>query len=94
MVLIYESHEFFKSMLGLKSLLFGLSTSFGFFHINLVLVFVAVLVFVEPDLDGYQVGIHAMDHVLVLTLHHVLVLVVRLDTVERVLGVGETSCLS
>ena len=81
MVLINESHEFFKSVLGLKSLLLGLSTSLGFLHVDLVLVFIAVLIFVEPDLNGDQVGIHAMDHVLVLTLHHHLVLVVRLDTI-------------
>ena len=69
-------------MLSLESLLLCLTMSLCFFHVDLVLVFVAVLRLIEVDLDGNEVGLHTVDHVFVLPLHHQLVLVGPVDAFE------------
>ena len=57
-------------MLCLQSLLLSMAISFRFFHVNGLLVFVAVLRLVEADLNGDQVRVHPVDHVLSLSLDH------------------------
>ena len=72
-------------MLSLESLLLCLTMSLRFLHVDLVLVFVAVLSFIEVDLNGNQVRLHTVYHVFILPLHHHLILVGPTDAVEDLL---------
>jgi len=93
-VLVDQSHQLFQSVLRLQSLLLGLTVFLGFLLENLLLVLEALRRFVLPDLNGNQVRLHAVDHVLVGPLHHQLVLVRVLDSLQSVHGVLEAVCLS
>ena len=92
-ILVDKSHQLFKTMLGLKSLLLGLSVLIRLFLVDLSLVLVAVLCLVEADLDGNQITLHATDHVQVGALHHHLVLVRVLYTVKGALSVRHVTRL-
>lgn len=73
----------------MKPLLLGLPVLVRLFLVDLLLVFVAVLGLVEPDLNGDEVLVHAVDHVFILPLNHHLVRVGVLDPIEPVLGAGK-----
>ena len=89
MVLIDQTHQFLQSVLGLETLLLGLSVLVRFLLVHLLLILETVLSLVEANLDGDQVLLHAMDHVLVATLHHHLVLVCVLDSVKSLPGLAQ-----
>ena len=73
-------------MLSLQSLLFGLSVLVSLLLEDSLLVLKTILSLVEAYLDGDQVSLHAVDHMLVGALHHHLVLVGVLDPIQVVLG--------
>ena len=75
MVLVNKSHEFFEAVLGLESLLFGLSMTFSLLGVHLMLILITILSFIEADLDSDQVLVHPLNHMLILPLYHHLVLV-------------------
>jgi len=54
---------------------------------DLLLILVAVLSLIESDLNGNQVWFHSVDHVLVRSLNHHLVLMGALNAIQPVLGV-------
>lgn len=70
MVLINHEHEFFEAVLRLEPLLSGFALLLGFFLEDGELRGVRFLLFVDFDLCGDQVGLDALDHVLVLALLH------------------------
>ena len=82
MVLIYQSHELFKSVLRLKSLLLGLAIFVSLLVCYCLLGFVAFLELLSLDLCGDQVLMHPIDHMLVTPLHHQLVVMSLLDVFE------------
>ena len=90
MVLIDKPHEFLETVLGLESFLLGLPVLIRLFLVNLLLVLEAVLRFVEADLNGNEVGLHAVSHVLILALDHELVVVSVFYFVKLVLGASQT----
>lgn len=90
MVLVNQSHQLFKSVLGLQTFLLGLSVSVRFFLVDLLFILETLLSLIESDLNGNEVGLHAVDHVLVLPLHHHLVVVGLFDLVELVLCRAQT----
>ena len=94
MVLIDKSHQLFKSVLGLKTLLLRLSALVSFLLIDLLFVLVASLAFVELNLDGDKVRLHTLDHMLVGPLDHHLVFMRVIDLVELALGAFKTISLS
>ena len=77
-------------MLRLQPLLFGLSTPLSFLLVHLVLVLIAFLGLIESYLNGNQVLIHPMNHMLVGALNHHLVLMVSLDSIEGAGSIFET----
>ena len=79
MILVDKPHELFKSVLGLQSLLLRLPMLVGLLLIDRLLVFVTFLRLIEPDLNGYEITIHAMDHVLALAFDHLCLVVLVLD---------------
>ena len=89
-VLVNESHQLLKSMLCLQSLLLSMAIPFRFFHVNGLLVFVAVLRLVEADLNGDQVGVHPVDHVLSLSLDHFGLIMLIFDGLKSVQGLVQS----
>ena len=94
MVLVNEPHQFLKTVLGLESFLLGLPVLVRLLLVNLLLVLEAVLRFVEADLNGNEVGLHAMRHMLILALDHHLVVVSVFYFVKLVLGISKTISLA
>ena len=90
MVLVNQSHQFLQSVLGLETLLLGLSVLVTLFLENLLLVLVAILSLIETDLNRDQVLLHAVNHVLIAALYHHLVLVSVLDPVKSLSRVAQT----
>ena len=90
MVLVNQSHQFLQSVLGLETLLLGLSVLVTLFLENLLLVLVAILSLIETDLNCDQVLLHAVNHVLIAALYHHLVLVSVLDPVKSLSRVAQT----
>ena len=90
MVLVDQSHQLLEAVLSLQSLLLGLSILVSFLLEYLSLVLIAVLSLIEADLDGDQVTLHTIDHVLIGALDHHLVLVSVLDAIKSVFGVRKT----
>ena len=72
-------------MLSLHSLLLGLPILISFLLVDLLLVFVTILSFVELDLNSNKVSFHPMDHVLVRSLNHHLMLMGLLDIIQSFL---------
>ena len=70
MILVNEPHELLKAMLSLLALLLGRSVLVRLFLPASMLILVAVLRFIKSNLNGYQVGLHPLDHVLILSLGH------------------------
>ena len=71
-------------MLRLELLLLGLAVTLGFFHVDGVLVFVAILRLIEPNLDGDQIGVHSMDHMLSLAFDHLCLIMLVLNCLQPV----------
>ena len=94
MVLVDESHQLLKSVLGLKALLLCLSALISFILVDLLLVLMASLALIELNLDGDQIRLHALDHMLVRPLDHHLVLVRVLDLIKLALGAFKAISLS
>ena len=69
-ILVDQPHQLLEPVLRLQSLLLGVPIPLRFFHVYCLFVFIAVLGLVEADLDGNEVGVHAMDHVLSLPFDH------------------------
>ena len=90
-ILIDQSHELFKTVLSLLSLLLGLSVSITFFQVNFLLVFKAILRFIELDLNRNQISFHSLHHVSVLSLSHHLFVMLFLDLIESLLGPSKAS---
>ena len=90
MVLVDESHQLLKTMLCLQSLLLSMAISFRFFHVNGLLVFVAVLRLVEADLNGDQVRVHPVDHVLSLAFDHFGLIMLIFDGLKSIQGLVQS----
>lgn len=88
--MVNQSHQFLQSVLGLETLLLGLSVLVTLFLENLLLVLVAILSLIETDLNRDQVLLHAVNHVLIAALYHHLVLVSVLDPVKSLSRVAQT----
>ena len=93
MVLVNKSHEFFEAVLGLESLLLGLSMTLSLLGVHLMLILITILSFIEADLDSDQVLVHPLNHMLILPLYHHLVLVSVIDTIEDILSSAKTGLL-
>lgn len=78
-VLVNQPHKFLKTMLSLKSFLFGLPVLVSFLLVNLLFVLEAFLRLVEADLNGNEVSLHAVYHVFILALDHKLVVMSVFD---------------
>ena len=85
-VLVNQAHKLLKTMLSLELLLFGLAVTLGFLHVDGVLVLVAILCLIEANLDGDQVCVHPVDHVLSLAFDHLGLVVLVLDGLKPVEG--------
>lgn len=85
MVLVNQPHQLFKAMLSLETFLLSLSVSFSLLLVDLVFILEAILRLIESDLNGDEIRLHAMDHVLVLPLHHHFVVVGLFDLVQLIL---------
>ena len=85
-ILVNQAHQFFQSVLRLEPLLLRMPMPFGLLLVNSLLVLVTILGLIEPDLNGYQVLIHAVDHVLTLALDHFGLVVLVLDRLQPVQG--------
>lgn len=72
-------------MLSLETFLLSLSVSFSLLLVDLVFILEAILRLIESDLNGDEIRLHAMDHVLVLPLHHHFVVVGLFDLVQLIL---------
>ena len=77
-------------MLSLKALLLGLTVFVRFLLEHLLLVFVAILCFVELDLNSDEITLHSLNHVLVGPLNHHLVFVRVFNRVQSVFRVMQT----
>ena len=84
MILVNESHELFKPVLGLQPLLLCFSVFVGFFLSDGLLRFVALLKFLSPDLGCYQILVHSLDHMLVSSLEHQLEVMSLIDILKTV----------
>ena len=93
-ILVNKPHELLQSVLRLQPRLLGLPVLFGLIHVYLLLILMAFTLLVEPDLNRYQVRLHAVDHVLVRTLDHQLTVMRVLDIIKLGLRVVETLRLS
>ena len=87
MVLVDQSHQLLETVLGLKSLLFGLSVLLSLFTVDLQLGLVAILHLVLFDFGCDKVSLHPCDHVLVRSLVHEMDVVSLLNTLQGVLSV-------
>lgn len=94
MVLINQSHKLLKTVLCLEPFLFGLPVLVSLFLVNLLFVLEALLCFVEADLNGNEVSLHTVHHVLILALDHELVVICVLNFIKLFLGIAQTSCLA
>ena len=65
----------------------------GLLCVNLMLVLITILSFIEFDLDSDQVLVHSLNHMLILPLYHHLVLVSVIDAIKDILSIGETCLL-
>ena len=82
MILVNKPHELLQSVLRLQSCLLSLAVLLRLVHENLLFVLVTVALFIESDLNCYEVRLHPVDHVLVGALHHHLSVVRVLDIVQ------------
>jgi len=81
-------------MLGLEPFLLSLPVFVSFFLVNLLFVLEAFLRFVEADLNGNKVSLHAVYHMLILALDHKLVVMRVFDFVKLFLCIAETCSLA
>ena len=72
-VLVNQPHKFLKSMLGLEPFLLSLPVFVSFLLVNLLFVLEAFLRFVEANLNGNKISLHAVYHLFILALDHKLV---------------------
>ena len=86
MILINKSHQLLKTMLRLQSLLLGLSIFVRLLLVHSLLVLVAVLSLIEPDLNCDQVRVHTMNHVFPLPLDHLGLIMLILDLLQSIHG--------
>ena len=93
-ILINEAHQLLEPVLRLQPLLLCLTVSLRFFHKDRLLVLVAILRLIKPNLNGDQVGIHALDHVLSLTFDHFGLIVLIFDFFKSVRGLVQSGCLA
>ena len=94
MILINESHELFKPMLGLQSLLLCFPVFIGFFLSDGLLRFVALLKVLSPDLGCYEILMHSFYHVLVCSLEHQLKVMSLFDILQSISSGSKPICLS
>lgn len=85
--MIDQSHQLLETVLGLKSLLLGLSVLLCLFTVDLQLGLVAILHLVLFDFGCDKVSLHPCDHVLVRSLVHEMDVVSLLNTLQGVLSV-------
>ena len=70
MILVNQPHQFLKPVLRLQSLLLRLAVLVSLLLVDRLLVLITILRLVEPDLNGDEVRVHAVDHVLSLAFDH------------------------
>ena len=88
MILVNKSHKLLKSVLGLQSLLFGLSMLFCLFLKDLLLGLETLLHLVLLYLSCNQVRLHPTNHMNVSSLVHELNAMVLFNRLERLLSHG------
>lgn len=94
MILVDQPHQLFKPVLRLQSLLLRLAVLVSLLLVDRLLVLITILRLVESDLNGDEVRVHAVDHVLSLAFDHFGLVVLVLDRLELVEGVVEAICLA
>ena len=94
MILVNQPHQLLKPVLRLQSLLLRLAVLVSFLLVDRLFVLITILRLVEPDLNGDEVRVHAVDHVLSLAFDHFGLVVLVFDRLELVEGVVEAVCLA
>ena len=94
MILVNQPHQLLKPVLRLQSLLLRLAVLVSLLLVDRLFVLITILRLVEPDLNGDEVRVHAVDHVLSLAFDHFGLVVFVFDRLELVEGVVEAVCLA